>query len=588
MALANTDAESSAPDPPPAAPGAAGRSPTWVDGWRSGPRSVALIVVGYLGLALVAMKHLLAESATQIFQGNARAQAFSESMLVHGAHVITQGQAPFHTDRINFPDGVNPLATHGFLGLSIPLTPLTLVLGPALTFAIAVTLCLVATAYAWYHVLYRHFGRSRLAAILAGALGGLGPAMVSHAQGDLSRVAMFLVPFLIWWTLRLREPGRALRNGLILGLLAAWQFLIDEEVLYLCVLGWVAFLIAYGLQHRAELRRQATPFLRGLAVAAITGAVLVGYPLWVQLFGPQSHRGASAVAGPGADVFSYFAFAAPSLATWPVGQLHYAATSTDQNAFFGWPLVLLLIGSLFVLRTAIVRAMAGAGIALAVLSLGTELMVKGRHTHVPGPWRIFALVPALRPVPPADLALAVVPFVVLLFAMIVERGGKLVAELHLSRPEVPVRIAWYGLLAATLVPLVPAPIKAITARVPAFVADGTWRNYVPAGHSIAAVPSGVASSAALRWTASTGLDLPFAGIDFGVPVSKAASGGKVQDVTDRQRAAVRADLRYGRVSAVVLMPQRNEEAVRQTASSLLGFYPLWVDGVWLWDLRTVA
>src|SRR5439155_13769510 len=243
--------------------------------WARDRGTDLFVGLGYLAVACFTMKHLLFEGTDQIAEGNPRGQSFGELMLQHGAHVVSRGQWPFLAGEVSFPDGVNPLAVHGFLGLSVPLAPLTLWLGATRTYAIAATVCLVVTAYGWYHVLRKGFGRTRLAAIIGGAFAGLGPAIVAHTQGDLGRAALFLVPFLIWWTLRLREPGRAWRNGVILGLLAAWQFFIDEEVLFLAVLGWLVFLVAYQFQHRAQLREVAGAFLRGLGVAVLTWAVLV-------------------------------------------------------------------------------------------------------------------------------------------------------------------------------------------------------------------------------------------------------------------------------------------------------------------------
>jgi hypothetical protein len=560
--------------------------------WLRERRIDLFVALGYLAIACFTMKHLLLEGTDQIAEGNPRGQSFGELMLLHGAHVVTRGQWPFLAGGVNFPDGVNPLAVHGFLGLSVPLTPLTLWLGPTRTYAIAATVCLVATAYAWYHVLRKGFGRTRLAALVGGAFAGLGPAIVAHTQGDLGRTALFLVPFLIWWTLRLREPGRAWRNGVLLGLLATWQFFIDEEVLFLAVLGWLVFLVAYRFQHRAELRQAAPAFLRGLGVAVLTWAVLVAYPLWTQFTAPRWRPNTAFAIPHQADFFSFFAFASPSLGTWPVGRVHYAAMATEQNAFYGWPLVLLLIGALFVLRDTVVRALAGAGFVLALLSLGSRITLKGRYVHVPGPWRLFHHIPGLRAIQPVDLALAVVPFAVLVLALLVQRGSELVAELHRTRPEVPARIAWYGMLTAALVPLAPAPVHSLSAPLPRFVTDGTWRSYVPAGTSMVTVPAGSIGSTSFRWGVATDLELSFAGAVLGDAVTMASGTAKPQNVPDRQRAAVLADLRHGRVAAVVLIQRPPEEAkvedaMRKTTSNLLGFYPQWVDGVWLWDLRAV-
>src|SRR5262249_55721831 len=50
-------------------------------------------------------------------------------------------------------------------------------------------------------------------------------------------------------------------------------------------------------------------------------------------------------------------------------------------------------------------------------------------------------------------------------------------------------------------------------------------------------------------------------------------------------ASARADLRYWRAAIVILAPQRNEDLLRVRTTALLGFAPVWTDGVWLWDVR---
>ncbi len=56
---------------------------------------------------------------------------------------------------MNVPDGVNMVANTSVLAVSIPLTPITLALGPHAAFMVFLTGALVATALAWYFVLSR-------------------------------------------------------------------------------------------------------------------------------------------------------------------------------------------------------------------------------------------------------------------------------------------------------------------------------------------------------------------------------------------------------------------------------------------------
>ncbi|NHW87609.1 hypothetical protein HA066_24665, partial [Escherichia coli] len=57
-------------------------------------------------------------------------------------------------------------------------------------------------------------------------------------------------------------------------------------------------------------------------------------------------------------------------------------------------------------------------------------------------------------------------------------------------------------------PLTPTPIRTVPVwPVPAFVAEGTWRAYVPAGRTVVSVPSvtNAGRSPAMLWSARTGL-----------------------------------------------------------------------------------
>jgi hypothetical protein len=547
-----------------------------------------LAAISYLVGAVGVLAHLLKDPVTRVVAGGARDQALGEWMLSHGARVVTRFDAPFVTYQMNVPDGVNIMANHGILGLSIPLTPVTLLLGPAATFALAVTLSLAGTAYAWYYVLSRHLVRSRSAAFVGGALGGFAPGMISHAQGNLGLVAQFLVPFLIWRVVRLREPGRALRNGLVLGLLATWQALIDDEVLFLFALGCCVFLIAYWALRPSVVRRQAPTFLRGLGVAIAVCAVLLAYPLSMQFFGPAHHPGGPAAGGRGADIFSFVRFSSPSLATWPLGGVHYAPTPNEQNSFFGWPLLVLLALSVWWLRTAIVRALAATAVVLALLSLGSQLIIRGRTTPIPGPWRLFAAIPGVNSVPPAHIALAVLPIAVVLLALAGERAARLITRARLAHQGTSVALAWYGLVAAALLPIAPTPVKASDAPIPRFVTDGAWRTYIPAGQSLVTLPLAAwGGPNEPRWAAAAGPELTFLGGDLGDALNRVARTHKERTVGAADQAVAWRNLRHGRAAAVVLVPGTNEEILRKTTSSLLGFEPQWVDGVWLWDLRTV-
>ncbi|MEV4758776.1 hypothetical protein AB0J86_27265 [Micromonospora sp. NPDC049559] len=539
-------------------------------------------------------------------RSNPMDQAFFEWMLAHGARVLTHLDYPFVSYRMNVPDGINMMANTSVLAISLPLAPLTLLLGPRPTFNIFLTAALVATAVAWYFVLARHLVRSRFAAWIGALFCGFAPSMVSHANGHPNIVAQFLVPLIVWRTLRLRQHGRWLRNGVPLGLLIVWQAFINLEILLMTAIG-LGVVAVVALLRRPEVRRDVRPFVAGLGVAAVVALVLLAYPLSVQFFGPQSYHGLPPlIRGYGADLGSFVAFSRESIGGDARTAKFLAQNPTEENAFFGWPLVVLVLALVVWLRHNIaVVGLAVTGLLFALLSLGPQIEYEGRPTGIPGPWRLVVNVPVLDSAVPTRWALAIAPVIGLLLAIGVDRAVELTRRY--PRAAVPIRAAGVTMLAMALVPLVPTPLPAAKiAPTPAFVSSGAWRQYADGGRSVVTLPLPATQyTDPLRWSAQTGLDMPiprgyFLGPDahpdrraaFGGPTRPSSllfawvsKSGKVPKLNAENRRELLTDLRFWRAGVVILAPQRNSLALRQTMTGLTGIQPTKTGGVWLWDIR---
>jgi hypothetical protein len=149
---------------------------------------------------------------------------------------------------MNAPNGVNLMANTGLLGLTVPLVPVTLLLGPAVAFTVMLTGGLTATAWAWYHVLSRHIVGYWPAALVGGLFAGFAPGMISHVNGHPDLVGQFLIPFIIWRAISLRTA----RDGVVLGLLVTWQAFLNEELLLQTGLAVAVFVAVYAVFRPAE------------------------------------------------------------------------------------------------------------------------------------------------------------------------------------------------------------------------------------------------------------------------------------------------------------------------------------------------
>ncbi|GIJ10606.1 glycosyl transferase [Micromonospora andamanensis] len=535
-----------------------------------------------------------------------------EWMMAHGARVVTEFAYPFSSDRMNAPESVNLMANTSVLSVSLPMTPITLLFGTRAAFLLFLTLGMIATATAWYFLLSRVvLPDARGPAWLGATFCAYAPAMVSHANAHPNIVSQYVVPLIIWRTLRLAEPGRWLRNGLLLALMIIWQAFLNLEILLMTAIGLGVVIVAMALG-RPELRARIRPFVSGLGVAAVVSVALLAYPLYVQFFGPGAYHGLPwLIRGYSTDLASFVAYSRESLAGDARSATGLAKNPTEENAFFGWPLVILVAALVWWLRrNAVVIGLAVLGLLFAVLSLGREIRFDRRGTGVPGPWALLEDLPVLHSVVPTRWALAITPIIGLLLAY----GAATVRDLASRYPDrrSQIRFATVTGLAMALVPVLPTPLP--TKRLeptPEFVTSGAWRPYLAGGRSVVTLPLPDTEYAEpLRWSAHTRQEMPiargyFLGPDtrpgrdrvalFSAPPRPTSTffgtirrTGEVPPVTEQARREAVQDLRYWRAGVVILGPHEHADALRTGMTELTGIEPGYAGGVWIWDVRPLT
>ncbi|GAA1757431.1 hypothetical protein [Luedemannella helvata] len=535
--------------------------------------------------------------------------ALFEWFLAHSAHSVTSWENPLYTHTMNTPDGVNMMGNTSVLGLGIPLTPITLAFGPMVTFKILLIFAIAGTAWAYYFVFSRHLVTNRAAALLGGAFCGFAPGMISQSVGShLQMATQFLVPFIVWRVMRLREPGRAVRNGVVLGLLITYQVFIGEEVLLLTAFTCGVLVLSYIAMRPREAFAVWRPFLGGLGVAAGVALVLLAYPLWFQFLGPQRYHGLPF--DPEryyADLASYTAYARESWFGSAATADGLARNVTEENTFYGWPLVILVPLAVVVLwRSSLAARLAGIAIAVFfVLSLGTEIMINGQDSHLNGPWALLRLIPPFDLTMSTRLSLVLIPLIGLVLALFADRLWSRPAPRPVRWRPVAVAARVLGTLAlvVALAPIAPTTLATTeTPPLPAFFTSGTWREHLPAGTTI--VPAPVPYSGAMdgaHWLANTRMGFETPGGYFIIPTPDGQGAqfsstprplsnllrmvnrtGKVPKITELDRQAALDDLRYWNAGLIVLAPDRHNGPALQAALTELFGPPERVQDVVLW------
>ncbi|TQM29430.1 glycosyl transferase [Nocardia bhagyanarayanae] len=572
-------------------------------------RADLLAGLGYLVLATAVLSGQWRDTDSGYLIKSGQDQTMWEWFFAVTAHSVAQLESPLGTNLQNFPAGVNMMANTAMFGVGVPLTPVTLLFGPTVTFVLALTLGLATTAYAWYWLFARELVSSRAAAAIGGLFCGFAPAMISHANAHPNFVALALLPIIAGLLIRLARavtdaaPRNRIRDAIVLALLVAAQIALGEEPLLIFALAFGLFVVVYHLHEP----RQGARVLRALAptVAAAAGLTLLltAVPLWWQFFGPQSYR--SIDHGPmGNDLKTLVQFPSESLGgAWAPGQ-YVAINETEQNAYFGWPLLLVLTATVALLwRDRVVRAAAVVIAVFGVLSLGSVATVGKRPTGVELPWALAERVPLLNSVLETRLTMAAVPAIAAVFALASDRA---VASWKQSAADWK-PLAWFTALTFALVPLTPTVLP-VTERAPAprFFTDGAVRQYVDDGSVVVIPPPRPPDARALRWQADANFVFPLADGYFVGPTGaekkgsygpearrtamllvKAQDTGAVPPIGAEERAAALADLRYWRADVLVLPTAKNSDVLASAVTQLLGFAPARVDDVWIWDVRAL-
>jgi hypothetical protein len=583
-----------------------GRSRRW-RGLRAPARADVLVIGAYVLLGVFVCANYWADIQHRVSSHLPTDHSWFEWLLAHGAYSVQHLENPLFSARQNAPDGVNMMANTSVLGISLPLAPITLLFGPQVSYSVYLGGALAATAATSYWMLSRHLVASRGAAFVGGAFLGFAPGIVHHANGQPNFASNFLLPLIVARVLRLGEPGRWLRGGVVLGLLVTYQIFINEEMLLLTALACAAIVLLYAVFRWSQVRARAWNFLRGLGVGGALALLLAGYPIWYQFNGPQSYRGlqGGVFHNWGEDLRAFVTYSRDTIAGSP--EVERTIGMTEQNTWLGWPLVgLAVLVAVLLWRTSVTARIASLlAVGFALASLGRQVRIDGRVTEIEGPWRLLPEdLPLVEMMMPTRLSLVTVAAVGILVAL----AWNEVARTRTGPTAPRLRILAYAAIALALLPIFPRPLPAQHIDLPPhFITSGAWRPYVPPGRTLVPVPipSNVHGLSTLRWSALTEQAFPipagyFIGPNaegsgvFGAPsrptsmlVYGTMDRGAAPVVTEENRRQAIEDLRFWKASVVVLGEHPATPALHVLLAGLLGPGQR-VDDVWLWDVRPLV
>ena len=473
---------------------------------RSVARTVAIAGLCYLLISLLVTARLWAHPATSVVPGNPYDADQSAWFFAYDATAFAHLRLPgLITTAMNAPQGISVMWNTFMLLPGVLLAPVTLLAGAQTSLTVLLTLGFAGSATALFAVL-RAWGVPTRFAALSGFAYGFAPALLQSSMGHYDLQFAVLPPLIASAALRLftittkRAPAR---TGLWLGALATAQIFIAEELLFDTVIGVLIALVVLGLS-----RPRLAPFAvraawRGLIPAFGVVAVVAGYPLWTQFFGPLRASGSPFLA----DWFKndLGGLVEPSSQEWlhTSSSAAFAAASQagppEYLAYLGWPMLMVMaVFAAAFWRVLAIRVSAVGYIVLTVFSLGGTLLA-GQHEHswFRLPWYWFQTLPISGSALPDRFSIVADVFAGALLAF-----G--LAEWARHSPRWVHSAVAVGVIA--VIPLIPRPLAASTVATP----PAGWRTafsqlHLPSGASVLVVPVPTATfTDPLRWQAETG------------------------------------------------------------------------------------
>ncbi len=489
--------------------------------------------------------------------------------LAWPAHALAHGLDPLYSTAIGYPHGVNLLSNTSVVALGVVLAPVTWLFGPVATLNVALALSPALSALAMF-VLLRRWVDWAPAAFGGGLLYGFSPLILVSLSNAWLTLGMGVVPPLVVAGLDdilVRQRGRPLVQGLILGLLVTLQFFLSTEVLLIMVIAagvGVALVVAYAAARSpATLRARARYAATGLSTGGITAAALLAYPTWFALAGPAhlsgSIWGPNSLVGNAGNSWRNFLFpASPSSAAAHLFHRfggYQGPVLSPQYLGIG-VVVVLTAGWIVWHRDRRLWLFGAVGLTATALSFGLE-------PHHWTPWRLVARLPLLENIEPYRWVLVIYLAASVMLALVIDHARAAVRRRAAGRPATAIGPApegrmpaarWVsaavgcGVAAAALlgpalyvaqtVPMTTAPVA-----LPAWFRTAAFHQ----GHQVILVlPDSDLALSPLTWQAVDGM--PYATVAKVGPGGAAARAGKdrvgqavVAEVSDFTRANLTAE-----------------------------------------------
>jgi hypothetical protein len=216
--------------------------------------------------------------------------------LAFAREQLASGHISPWTDLMGYPAGFNAAGSASFPLLGLLAAPITYAVGPIGAYNFLLRLGLFVSALSGWFVL-RRLVASSFAAGVGGLVYGFSPYVIHVVQLHMFLAWVPLPPVIVYLLYHQIAEAHETpwKTGVAVGLLIAAQYLIDAEI----AASVVVIAVAVGIVIAAGRMISGRPVAAGLRrtgavviIAGIVAVVVLAYPIWQFLYGPQ-HVGAT-------------------------------------------------------------------------------------------------------------------------------------------------------------------------------------------------------------------------------------------------------------------------------------------------------
>jgi hypothetical protein len=303
-------------------------------------------------------------------------------------YALGHGLNPLLSSYVNLAGpggGVNLMWNTSVLLPSLLVSPITVTAGSLVSYNLLITAAPALSTAAAY-LAFRRWS-SALPAVVGALVFGFSPSVTSQSIGHLAQVMLMSAPLalILFDRLLVRQMSRPWREGLALGLVAWAQLLTGEEVLAMeAVAAAIAVVVLVVVNARGPLRSHLSYAAKGLGVAAVSFATLAAPFLAEQYAGPHRVQDVHPVNVYVSDLLNFVSpTSTTQLAPRAAQHLaaHFTGNASEDGAYIGIPLLLLIVIALVVARRRqVVWIGASVAVSMVLLSMGPTLHVDGDVT----------------------------------------------------------------------------------------------------------------------------------------------------------------------------------------------------------------